>query len=148
MRHLLLALHLVVAIFAVGPLVGAATTASRAVRLRDADGMAAAAKTIRRYAYASILVPILGMGLVQSKWNFSFSQTWIWLSLLLYLAALALALTVLVPALTRAPSVLADGQAPASGASDGLSARIAASGGLIAVLFVVIVFLMVYKPGR
>jgi uncharacterized membrane protein len=142
MRNLLLALHLLFAIFAVGPLVGAATTAARGVRGSDGPAVAAAARTVRIYGYVSILVPVFGMGLVRPKWDAKFSYPWVWVSALLYLVALALTLAVLAPALAKAGKAIADGSATRP-----LVARVGAAGGLIGLLFAVIVFLMVFKPG-
>ena len=142
MRNLLLALHLLFAIFAVGPLVGAATTAARGVRSSDGPAVASAARTVRLYGYVSILVPVFGMGLVRPKWDAKFSYPWVWVSALLYLIALALTLAVLAPALAKAGKAIADGSATRP-----LVARVAAAGGLIGLLFAVIVFLMVFKPG-
>src|SRR5438270_173974 len=85
MRHLLLALHVLFAIFAVGPLVGAASAAARGIRAGDASAVAGSARTVRLYGYLSIVVPLLGMGLVQPKWHAKFSYPWVWISLVLYL---------------------------------------------------------------
>jgi uncharacterized membrane protein len=141
MRHLLLALHILFAIFAVGPLVGAAGAAARGIRAGDASAVAGSARTIRLYGYLSIVVALLGMGLVQPKWHAKFSYPWVWISLLLYLAALALSLAVLAPSLRRAAGRLTDGVDARADAG-----RAAAVGGVIALLFAVIVFLMVYQP--
>src|SRR3954462_11848586 len=93
MFKLLLFLHLLAAIFAVGPLVGAATTASRALRNADAAAATSAARMIRLYSYVSVVVVILGMGLMSQNapWDSSekvgdMGDTWIWLSLLLWVA--------------------------------------------------------------
>ena len=149
MFKLLLFLHLLVAIFAIGPLVGAATTASRALRTSDAAAATSAARTIRIYSYVSVLVVILGMGLMSQKapWDKSqnvaeFGDTWIWLSVLLWVVAMALSLGVVVPSLTRAAAGIGSGSA-----ADGLTGRVAAAGGAIGLIFAVIVVLMVYQPG-
>ncbi|HEX3932576.1 MAG TPA: DUF2269 family protein [Nocardioides sp.] len=149
MFKLLLFLHLLAAIFAVGPLVGAATTASRALRTPDAGAATAAARTIRLYSYVSIVVVVLGMGLMSQKAPWDKSQTvadlgdtWIWLSVLLWLAAMAVSLGVLVPSLTKAAAEIASGNKVAT-----LTGRVAASGGTIGLIFAVIVVLMVYQPG-
>jgi uncharacterized membrane protein len=146
---LLLFLHLLAAIFAVGPLVGAATIASRALRTSDAAAAVSAARTIRLYSYVSVVVVILGMGLMSQKapWDKSqdvaeFGDTWIWLSLLLWVAAMAVALAVLAPTLTRAAAVIGG-----TGSARGLVGRVAAAGGVIGLLYAAIVVLMVYQPG-
>jgi hypothetical protein len=149
MFKILLALHLLTAIFAIGPLVGAATTAARGLRSDNADATDGAARTLTIYAYASVLVVIFGFGLMSAKapWNESenvaeFSETWIWLSVLLWVVSMALVLGVTVPALKQAATTIRDGQ-PAQR----LAARVAGSGGVVALLFAIVVFLMVYQPG-
>jgi hypothetical protein len=147
---LVFALHLLFAIFAIGPLVHAATTASRGVRRGDGAATASAARMLRVYSYTSVLVIIAGMALMsmddphdKGQKIGEFSQLWIWLSLLLWLVAIGLVLAVIVPTLTKVSRMI--------GAQDSvvtMTGRVAAAGGLVGVLFAVIVFLMVYQPGR
>jgi uncharacterized membrane protein len=141
MRDLLLSLHVLFAIFAIGPLVGAASTAARGVRAGDGPAVAGSARTVRIYGYASLAVVVLGLGLVQPKWHAKFSYPWVWVSLILYVLALVLTLAVLEPNLRKAGAELAAGNS-----AQALTGRVAASGGLIALSFAVIVFLMVYRP--
>ncbi|HSY15136.1 MAG TPA: hypothetical protein VK816_04045 [Jatrophihabitantaceae bacterium] len=148
MFKILLALHLLFAIFAVGPLVHAATTASRGLRKGDAAAVGSSSRMVRIYSYASVLVVVIGFGLMSSKSPqhpskhvAEFSDTWIWLSALLWLVAVVLALVVLVPALDRAVTQIGAGTAVSS-----LVGRVAAVGGITGVIFAVIVFLMVYRP--
>jgi hypothetical protein len=147
---LLLALHLLFAIFAIGPLVHAATTATRGIRQGDEAATASSARMLRIYAYASVLVVVIGMGLMsmddpdhKGEKLGAFGQLWIWLSLVLWLIAVAVVLAVLVPTLSRAGEQLRGGQAVAT-----LTGRVAAAGGITALLFAAIVFLMVYRPGH
>ncbi len=149
MFKILLALHLLFAIFAIGPLVHAATTASRGVRRVDAAAIASAARMLRIYAIASVLVVVFGFGALSSdlpgdkgQKPGEFGDTWVWLSLLLWAGSVAIVLALIVPALKKA-AVGAAGP----GAPGGLTARVAAGGGVVGVLFAVIVFLMVYRPG-
>jgi hypothetical protein len=146
---LLLFLHLLAAIFAVGPLVGAATTAARALRNSDAGAATSAARAIRLYSYVSVVVVIFGMGLMSQKapWDSSeevaqIGDTWIWLSLLLWAAAMAVSLGVLAPSLTRAAAEIGS-----SGSASGTVGRVAGAGGVIGLIYAVIVVLMVYQPG-
>jgi hypothetical protein len=147
---LVFALHLLLAIFAIGPLVHAATTAGRGVRTGDGAATASAARMLRIYAYASVLVVIAGMGLMsmndpdhKGQKIGEFSQVWIWLSLLLWLVAVALVLAVIVPTLTKVTTMIGAQQSVVT-----QTGRVAAAGGLVGVIFAVIVFLMVYQPGR
>jgi hypothetical protein len=145
---ILLALHLLFAVFAIGPLVHGATTAVRGVRTSDATAMTSSARMLRIYAYASLLVVVAGFALASTKSPSThkdvaqFSDTWIWLSLLLWAVAVALVLAVLAPGLRAATAALGR-QEPITA----FRARIAAAGGTAGVLFAVIIFLMVYRPG-
>jgi hypothetical protein len=146
---ILLALHLLFAIFAIGPLVHAATTAGRGVRRSDPVATHSAARMLKIYSYASVLVVILGMALMsvdspvhKGQQVGEISDTWIWLSLVLWAVAVALVLAVVVPSLSKASVLIARQEAASA-----LTARIAAGGGTVAILFAVIVFLMVYRPG-
>lgn len=147
MLKIMLALHLLFAIFAVGPLVHAATTAGRGVRTGDAAATRSSARLLKIYGYASVLVVIFGFGLMSSKRHgqeiAKFSEPWIWVSALLWLVAVALVLGLIVPTLDKATELIGkqDSVAP-------LTARVAAVGGVVGIVFVVIVFLMVYQPGK
>lgn len=147
MLKILLALHLLFAIFAIGPLVGAVTTASRGIRQGDGAATASAARTSRIYAYASVLVVILGFGLMSSKRHgktiAEFSDTWIWLSVLLWVLAMALTLGVIVPTLEKVTERIGRQESVVS-----LTARVAAAGAIVGLIFAGIVFLMVYRPGK
>lgn len=146
MLKLLLAAHLIFAVFAVGPLVHAATTAGRGIRTGNGEATASASRMLRIYSYVSVLVIIAGMGLMSQKEDghklAEFSDAWVWVSLLLWLVAVGLVLGVIVPTLDRATKLIAEQQSVVT-----LTGRVAASGGVVALLFLVIVVLMVYKPG-
>jgi uncharacterized Tic20 family protein len=143
----LLALHLVFAIFIVGPLVWAAKTAGRGVRKGDRSLTASSARTLRIYAYVSVLVVIVGMALMSQKTHgrtiAEFRDTWIWLSLVLWAAAVALVLLEIVPTLNRATKLI-----EAEDSVVTLTMRVAIAGGVVSALFIAIIFLMAYKPGR
>jgi hypothetical protein len=102
MFKILLALHLLTAIFAVGPLVGAATTATRGLRSGDAGATDGAARTLTVYSYASVLVVVLGFGLMSADNPYGpgkvaeFSETWIWLSVLLWVVSMAVLLPITI----------------------------------------------------
>ncbi len=149
MYKLLLFLHLLAAVFAIGPLVGAATTASRALRTPDAGAATSAARTIRIYSYASVVVVVLGMGLMSAKapWDSSqhvadFGDTWILLSIVFWGCSIAVTLGGLVPALNQAATTITEG-----GAVSTMTGRVAAFGGATGLLYAAIVLLMVYQPG-
>lgn len=146
MFKIMLALHLLTAIFAIGPLVHAATTAARGVRTGDAPAVASGARMLRIYSIASVLVVIFGFALMSSKRHgqtvAEFSDAWIWISLLLWVVAMGVIHALLVPQLQKVGARLTASESAAS-----LTGKIAAFGGLVGVIFAVIVFLMVYQPG-
>ncbi|MDT4893304.1 MAG: hypothetical protein QOE97_2339 [Pseudonocardiales bacterium] len=146
MFKLLLALHVLVAVFAIGPLAHAVTTAGRGIRHGDASATAAAARTARVYAYASVVVVLIGFGLMSVKRNGravgEFGDVWIWLSALLWLLAVIIALGAIVPALDDVTERIGKQESVVA-----MTARVSALGGAVAVIFGVIVFLMVYRPG-
>ncbi len=149
MFKLLLFLHLLAAVFAIGPLVGAASSAARALRTSDAAAATSAARTVKIYSYASVVVVVLGFGLMSAKVPGSstehvadFGETWIWLSVAFWGAAIAVALGGLEPALRQAATTIEQGSPVAT-----MTGRVAAFGGATALLYAVIVALMVYQPG-
>jgi hypothetical protein len=146
MFKILLALHLLFAIFAIGPLAHAATTASRGVRRGDGVATASAARMLRIYSYASVLVILLGGALMSQKRRgrsvAEFGDTWIWLSLVLWVVGIAVVLGLIVPTLDRATQRIAAQESVVA-----LTGRVAAGGGIVGAIFAAIVFLMTYKPG-
>jgi uncharacterized membrane protein len=146
MLKFLLAVHLVLAVFAVGPLVHAATTAGRGVRRGDGAATASSSRVLRIYSYASVLVILVGFALMSQKRRGTklgdIGDTWIWLSIVLWVVAVALVLGVVVPTLDRATK-----QIEAQDSVVALTGRIAAAGGVVGLLFVAIVVLMAYRPG-
>ena len=95
------------------------------------------------YGYVSVIVAVLGLSLVRPKWHAEFGDTWVWLSLVLWAIAVALVLALIVPTLDRATTLITSGESARA-----LTARVAAGGGLVGLIFAGIVFLMIYQPGR
>jgi hypothetical protein len=149
MFKILLAVHVLAAVFAIGPLVHAATTAGRGIRQADGPAIASSSRLLKVYSYASVVVIVFGFALMSTTSDFThkrsaeFSETWIWLSLVLWAVALALVFAVLVPGLQSAAALVAEAQ-PASA----IVGRVAAAGGIVGLIFAGIVFLMVYRPGH
>lgn len=149
MYKIMLALHLLTAIFAVGPLVGGATTAVRGLREGSATATATSARLLKVYSYASVVVVIFGFGLMSANDPdhpghkvADIGDVWIIVALILWLFALAEGLVGLVPALEQASAKLGAGES-----ADALKGKVAMLGGSIALNYAIIVFLMVYQPG-
>lgn len=141
---ILLTLHLIAAVFLIGPLVAGGNMGLRAARTGDTTGLRTATRLVTVYGWASLLVLVFGAAMVRgedSGWHISFSDTWVPLSLALFVAATGLVLGVLVPALRDAGR-----KAEAGEVTTALVPRIAAVGGVVSVLYLVITVLMVYRP--
>ena len=160
-----LVLHIVTAIFGFGAVVLNGVYARLAMKARGAEGLAISEAN---YAVTMIgekliyLVPLLGIGLVgMSDKVWSFGQAWIWLALVLYVVALGASHAVLIPSHHRInelsrqlvsmgpPGVGAEmtGPPPQVAEIEALGRRMAPVGASLDVILVVIVALMVWKPG-
>lgn len=147
MFKVLLALHVIAAVAALGPLIHGVTTAVRGIRTQDAAATSASSRMIKIYAVASVIVVALGFGVMPMTSPYTdapvaeFTELWIWLSLVLWAIGVALSLGVVAPALDRAIKLIA------SGASlNAVRARVAAVGGVVALIFIAIIVLMVVRP--
>jgi hypothetical protein len=88
-------------------------------------------------------IPIWGIALVaMSDSVFEFGQTWVWLSLLLYIAAIGISHAVMIPS-SRA--MLAGPSGPEQAAE--LEKKLATGGMTLNLIVVVILALMIWKPG-
>jgi hypothetical protein len=142
-----LALHILAAVGAIGPLIHAATTAARGLRRSNATATAEASRVLRVYSIASIVVVILGFGLMSMTSPYThrvvakFTDTWIWLSLLLWLIGVGIAWGLLSRTLDRATTMINNEESIAA-----LRGRVAAFGGIVALIFAAIIVLMVFQP--
>lgn len=135
-------LHVVTAVFIVGPMAILPMTAMRAVRSGNASQVATLAKSTSILTWLSILVVVLGFGVMgMSEWDISMTTPWILWSLILWVVAAVLTMAVVVPSMKRAAAALETGDA--SGAR---YPAIAAGSGVASILLVIVVILMVWKP--
>jgi uncharacterized membrane protein len=135
-------LHVVSAVFFVGPMAILPMTAMRAVRAGNADQVSVLAKSTNLTSLLSLLVIVFGFGamsLADEKYHLSITTPWILWSLILYAVALGLTLFLVVPTMRRAADALRDGTASRYPA-------IAAGSGVATLLLVAVVVLMVWKP--
>lgn len=140
-----LVLHLLAALFVVGPLAVTAVTSPRLARAGSVDALRTAERMTRAYALASVVVVLLGAVLVGSSgpgeaWEQS--QLWVSASYGLWFVAVALTLGLVVPAQRKAVKALEAGEDTADAAG-----RMTLGGGLAMLAWVLIVVLMVVKPG-
>lgn len=147
MFTVLLTIHVVLAVFLIGPVAVIPMTALRSIRQRDAAAVQSGARQTAVFGYGSILVFLFGFGVmgVAGEDRFSFSDLWLLLSVIAYIVAIVLVLALVVPDLRRASRAL--GADPVDEARLGaLRGRISALAGLASLLFLFIVVLMVARP--
>lgn len=146
MGTLLAVLHVLTAVFLIGPMAMLPMTAMRAVRAGNAPMVATLGTSTRIFSLASLLVAVFGFGVlgVEGKEHgISVTTSWILSSLILYVVALALNLALVVPALRRAAEELTE-RAPEH--KNPQYGRIAAGSGIVTLLLLAVVVLMVWKP--
>ncbi|MEO5842857.1 MAG: DUF2269 family protein [Acidimicrobiales bacterium] len=113
---------------------------------------AKATKIAELFIYA---VPIFGLALIgMSDDGWAFDQTWVWLAVVLYAIALAVAVGLLLPSARQYERVVAQIESAAAAPTpeaestlDGLLKKQGALGGSLHVLTVVLLYLMIWKPG-
>ena len=159
----LLILHIALAILGFGGVLWNPMYGAYAKKRGGAGGLAISESTlaVNRYAeYCIYAVPIVGFALLGASGEaWKFSQTWVWLSLLLFIAGLGIAHAVLIPSSRRmielqrelaaagAPPAGAAGPPPQVAEMEAMGKKLQTFGPVNDVLLLVIIFLMVVKPG-
>lgn len=141
--QLVLVLHIAAVVVGFGAIALNGAYARQAQRRGGAEGVAigeanrAVTRAASSFVYA---VPLFGIALVLlSEETWAFDQLWISLSFLLYLVAAGLLGAVVIPSQKRISA--------ASGDLDRLQAKVAAGTGAVNLLVVVLIALMIWKPG-
>ena len=146
MHTVLDVLHVVAAVFIVGPMAILPMTAMRAVRAGNGAQVAVLAKSTNIFSLLSLIVVIFGFGVMgTSEYDTSVTTPWVLWSIILYVVALAISLFVVVPAMKKAADALQSSDGSVTTASAGYPA-IAAGSGIASLLLVIVVVLMVWKP--
>lgn len=150
--RIVLALHIIAVVVGFGSVLLNGVYASKAKARQGPEGAAIAQANYevsfgwaQWFIYAII---IFGFALVgMSDKLIKFSQTWVWLSVVLYLAIIGIVHGVHRPNVRRLNELMREGN-PANREEMERRGRLAEAMGMVmTVLFVVIVFLMVIKPG-
>lgn len=148
METLFSILHVVGAVFIVGPMAILPMSAMRAVRAGNSAQVATLATSTRIFSYLTLAVIVLGFGLVglaDPKYDLSVTTPWVLTSIILSVVAVALSLVLVVPAMKRAAQAPSHQAAGTPGPRNG-NAAISAGSGIVALLLVVVTVLMVWKP--
>ena len=161
---LLLVLHIFCAIVGFGAVYLNALYGRQIQKRQGREGLAIYEANFRVSAIGQYFIYgvfVFGFLLVlTSDEAWEFSQTWIWLSMALYIVGIGVSHGVLLPAVKRMGALmreLVDAGPPPAGAPPGpppqvaelqaLGPRVGASGAFLDIVMVVILALMVWKPG-
>jgi uncharacterized membrane protein len=121
-------------------------TAMRAVRSGQGGQVAVLAQSTFVFSLLSLLVAVLGFGVIGlNEEGTTISTPWVLSSIILYVVALALNLIAVVPALRSAAEHLQDSATQELQKPD--YRRITIGSGVVTVLLVVITVLMAWHPG-
>jgi uncharacterized membrane protein len=121
MHTFLLMLHVVAAVFLVGPLVVAPMSGLRALRLGNAPAVRDAARQTTLYGMLSVLVFGLGAAVVPTEpEDYTFGTPWVIIAMTLYILTLLVVLGLVAPALNKAANLLgaANPAEPETGVGD------------------------------
>ena len=158
---LVLLLHILSAIIGFGGVLLNGLYASRAKKRPPAEALA----VVEDNAWVSMkvaevfiyLTAVFGLGLVGlSDKLWKFSQTWVWLSVLIYVLALGLSHGVLFPTAKRMGVLMHEmaagpppvgGPPPQAAEMEQLGKKMGVVGPILNLALIVILFLMVWKPG-
>ncbi|HEY0248962.1 MAG TPA: DUF2269 family protein [Gryllotalpicola sp.] len=146
--NVFVALHVILAVFIIGPMALLPHTGLRALRARDAKQVRGLARSVGVLNWLSLLVFVLGFA-AEGSAGIPFTRLWIWLSVLLYLAAFVLSTFVVVPNLRRGAEEIEQAAPVAEGEKQPRPAAysaVAATAGVTTLLLLVVVILMAFRP--
>ena len=151
--QLVLVLHILSAIIGFGGMFIAGFYGNEARNLPGREGLAVATTTLkvtgRIPTVAVCAVPILGILLIllsDDLWKFS--EAWISLSFLLYFVLMGLATGLQVPTIRKMVAMRAGADGAQSLEMQAMGKKVATVSAVVNVLWVIILFLMVFKPGH
>jgi uncharacterized membrane protein len=151
--QLVLVLHILAVIIGFGGMFIAGFYGNEARNRPGREGLAVAETTLKVTSLiptmAVYTVPILGILLILlSDDTWKFSQPWIGISMALYVVLLIVAITQQVPAIRKMLALRSGAEGAQSLEMQALGRKVAVASGIVNLCWVVILFLMVFKPGR
>lgn len=150
MREFFLFLHILCAIVGFGGVIIAGPGMSRAVRLKGEEGRAVFETASRQVKISQIFIYavfVFGLVIVFVTDFIDFSELWLSISMGIYIIALVISLAVLMPSDRRMHALFETQTQEALAELDKLGSRTAMVSGFNHLLFVVILILMIWKPG-
>lgn len=155
MYQLWVTLHLIAVVAGIGSVVLNGVYAAQAKKLGGPGAGAImqanfqVTKVAEKFIYA---IPVFGALAVASSDAFDFGDTWVWLALIIYVVAVGLSHGIMYPGAKRMQAIgaaMAGGQGGQAEVAEAaaLEKRMAAVGMILNLLVVVLIVLMVWKPG-
>lgn len=151
--NVVLVLHILAAIIGFGGMFIAGFYGNESRSLPGREGLAVAQTTLKVTGQiptvAVVAVPILGILLIlMSEDAIKFSALWITLSFLLYIVLMGLATGIQVPTIRKMVAMRAGADGASSMQVQAMGKKVATVGAIVNVLWVLILILMVFKPGQ
>ncbi|MCA0217206.1 MAG: DUF2269 domain-containing protein [Actinobacteria bacterium] len=143
METLFAVLHVVAAVFIIGPMAILPMAGLRSLRGGNSAQVNGFARATNVFGWLSLVVAVLGFGLVafvDPEDKLTYTTPWLLTSIILYAVAVTIVLSGVAPLMKRAGERLADGKLAME------YRPIAALSGLSALLLVAVVVLMVWRP--
>lgn len=150
---LVFVLHILAVIIGFGGMFIAGFYGNEARNRPGREGLAVGEATLKVTSLAPTMavysVPILGILLILlSDDTWKFSEAWVSLSLLLYIVLLVVAITQQVPAIRKMLALRSGAEGAQSLEMQALGRKAATTGAIVNVCWVIVLFLMVFKPGH
>ena len=151
--NVVLVLHILASIIGFGGMFIAGFYGNESRSLPGREGLALAQTTLKVTGQiptvAVCAVPILGILLIlMSEDAIKFSAMWVSLSFLLYFVLMGLATGLQVPTIRRMVALRAGAEGAQSAQVQAMGKKVATVGAIVNVLWVLILILMVFKPGQ
>ena len=140
-RNLLLWLHIVVAMVTMGPLILLDVVGPMLLRAKQVQTVRSVEKVVGKIGPATILIPILGLALV-AEGGYELKDRWIIAALVIYVMMVGNGIGILGKAVMSAANRIEAGEEPTAEL-----ATMKVFGALNIALFLLILWLMVAKPG-
>ncbi|MGB3732149.1 DUF2269 family protein [Microbacterium sp.] len=139
MGTVMIVLHVITAVFIVGPMAVIPMTGLRTLRSGNASAVRSLAKSTALFSWLSLLTVLFGFG-VAGMWKISMGAWWILVSTIAYVIAFVLSTFVVVPQMRKAADQVEGASAGTKPAAYG---AVAAFSGITSLLLLLVVVLMV-----
>ena len=151
--QLVLVLHILAVIIGFGGMFIAGFYGNEARNRPGREGLAVAETTLKVTSLIPTMavysVPILGILLILlSDDTWKFSEAWVGISMLLYIVLLVVAITQQVPGIRKMLALRSGAEGAQSMEMQALGRKVAVASGIVNLCWVIVLFLMVFKPGK